>query len=143
MTRFMLCLQGGKAPPDQEYRAELLQLPYAFNPNRPDITAISSNTVPYGGKLKINFETFGKGFVNKVSVIPPGANTHSLNMMQRVVFLKITARNKDNERPRWVEIVMPTKNDRVLNPGPYMLWVVDDDLPARRLAGSHSRPERV
>lgn len=125
------CASGGKAPPDQEYRAELLQLPYAFNPNRPVITAISSNTVPYGGKLKINFETFGKGFVNKVSVIPPGANTHSLNMMQRVVFLKITARNKDNERPRWVEVVMPTKNDRVLNPGPYMLWVVDDDLPAK------------
>jgi hypothetical protein len=52
-------------------------------------------------------------------------------MMQRVVFLKITARNKDNERPRWVEVVMPNKNDRVLNPGPYMLWVVDNELPAK------------
>jgi hypothetical protein len=124
-------VQGGKAPPDQEYRAELLQLPYAFNPNRPVITAISSNTVSYGGKLKITLDTFGKGFVNRVSVIPPGANTHSLNMMQRVVFLKITARNKDNERPRWVEAEMPKKIDRVLNPGPYMLWVVDGDLPAK------------
>jgi hypothetical protein len=40
------CASGGSAPPGQEYRAELLQLPYAFKP-RPAITGINKKTVRF------------------------------------------------------------------------------------------------
>lgn len=112
------CKEGGLAPPDQEYRAELLQLPYAFGP-RPEITSISADAVKYGGSLTIKFKS--ESPISFVSVIPPGANTHSLNMMQRVVYLRIGNRGKD-----FVTVSMPSWSDRVLNPGYYMLWVVDE-----------------
>jgi hypothetical protein len=114
------CKEGGKAPPDQEYRAELLQLPYAFKP-RPEITSISSSTVKYGDSLTIKYKS--PNFISFVSVIPPGANTHSLNMMQRVVYLKVVDR-KDKDGSMTVQL--PLMSDRVLNPGYQMLWIVDD-----------------
>jgi hypothetical protein len=118
------CKEGGLAPPDQEYRAELLQLPYAFK-DRPEITSVSSDSVKYGGSITIGYKHGKK--IAKVSVIPPGSNTHSLNMMQRVVFLKITS-NKAGS----VTAQLPSFSDRVLNPGYYMLWIVDEDnAPAK------------
>jgi hypothetical protein len=60
-------------------------------------------------------------------MIPPGSNTHSLNMMQRIVILKITS-NKAGS----VTAQLPSFKDRVLNPGWYMLWIVDEDnVPAK------------
>jgi hypothetical protein len=117
------CKEGGLAPPDQEYRAELLQLPYAFK-DRPEITDVSSDSLKYGGKVTISYKG---GKVARVSMIPPGSNTHSLNMMQRVVYLKITS-NKAGS----VTAQLPSFSDRVLNPGYYMLWIVDEnDAPAK------------
>lgn len=118
------CKEGGLAPPDQEYRAELLQLPYAFK-DRPEITEISSDSLKYGGKVTIGYKG-GKG-ISKVTMIPPGSNTHSLNMMQRVVLLKITS-----DKAGSVTAQLPAFSDRVLNPGYYMLWIVDEDnAPAK------------
>lgn len=118
------CKEGGLAPPDQEYRAELLQLPYAFK-DRPEITDVSSDAVKYGGSITIGYKHPKK--IAKVSLIPPGANTHSLNMMQRVVFLKITSKKAGS-----VTAQLPSFGDRVLNPGYHMLWIVDEDnVPAK------------
>lgn len=117
------CKEGGKAPPDQEYRAELLQLPYAFK-TRPEIVSISSDAVQFGGSITIKYKS--PGYISSASVIPPGANTHSLNMMQRVVFLKITSRTPDS-----VTVQFPTAKDRVLNPGYYMLWINSDKTPCK------------
>lgn len=117
------CKEGGLAPPDQEYRAELLQLPYAFKP-RPEITSISSDTVKYGGTITIGYKF--SGYISSASVIPPGANTHSFNMMQRIVFLSITKR-----APGSVTVQFPLLKDRVLNPGYYMLWINSDKLPCK------------
>lgn len=117
------CKEGGKAPPDQEYRAELLQLPYAFKA-RPEILSISRATVSYGGTITIKFKS--SGHISSASVIPPGANTHSLNMMQRVVFLRIISRTPDS-----VTIQLPAAKDRVLNPGYYMLWINSDKVPCK------------
>jgi hypothetical protein len=118
------CKEGGKAPPDQEYRAELLQLPYAFK-ERPVITGLSSDSVKYGGKVTIEFKHSKP--ITMVTLMPPGANTHSLNMMQRVVLLSITANNGGS-----VTAQLPAFADRVANPGWYMLWIVDEDkVPAK------------
>lgn len=118
------CKEGGKAPPDQEYRAELLQLPYAFK-DRPVITDVSSDSVKYGGKITISYK-HGKP-ISSVTIIPPGSNTHSLNMMQRVVKLAITS-NKAGS----VTAQLPSFGDRVANPGWYMLWIVDENkVPAK------------
>ncbi|KAF8059661.1 CA1 [Scenedesmus sp. PABB004] len=110
------CASGGKAPPDQEYRAELLQLPYAFRP-RPEITGLSSDALKYGGSVTITYAP-ASTYIETAVLIPPGANTHSLNMMQRAVFLKVTARAVGS-----LTVAIPPFSARLLNPGTYMLWI--------------------
>lgn len=86
---------------------------------------VQHTQVSYGGKVTISYK--GDKKISKVSMIPPGSNTHSLNMMQRVVFLKVTS-NKAGS----VTAQLPSFKDRVLNPGYYMLWIVDEDnVPAK------------
>ena len=117
------CKEGGLAPPDQEYRAELLQLPYAFQ-DRPEITAISASKVGWGGKVTVSYKH--SKAVTSATIIPPTATTHSTNMMQRVVFLKIVASS-----PGSVTVELPKLEDRVVNPGWFMLWVNADDVPCK------------
>jgi Domain of unknown function (DUF1929) len=94
---------------------------------RPEITAIARDTVRFGETLKISINPSVGGYVSTASVIPPGSNTHSLNMMQRVVFLKIVDRS-----PSHVTVQLPAATDRVLNPGWHMLFVNSDKrIPCR------------
>lgn len=106
----------------------------------------------FGSKLTITYDH--QRPVTAVSIIPPGANTHSLNMMQRIVFLKITKAGTTDEpsaaqergpvaKPatglrvvtsRTVTVQLPTAADRVANPGYYMLWVLDGDVPCAEAA---------
>lgn len=78
----------------------------------------------YGESITIRYNFPQK--VDAVTIIPPGANTHSLNMMQRLVYLKITSVTANS-----VTAELPSKAARVANPGYYMLWVVSGDAPAR------------
>ena len=116
-----------RSPPDQEYRAELLQLPYAFLP-RPTITAVDNRYPRYGGKVTLTYKQGSKA-VTAASIIPPGANTHSLNMMQRVVFLRVVS-----SAPGTITVQMPEWSDRVANPGYYMLWLLEGDAPSKEAA---------
>ena len=95
-----------RSPPDLEYRAELLQLPYAFVP-RPVVTAVDNRYPRYGGRVTLTYRQGGRA-VTGASIVPPGANTHSLNMMQRVVFLKVVA-----SRAGSVTVEMPAAGARV------------------------------
>lgn len=117
------CKEGGLAPAGQEYRAELLQLPYAFV-DRPVITKISTDKTWFGGRITISYKHSRP--VTAATIMPPSANTHSLNMMQRVVFLKthdVTAGS--------VTVEMPSFQSRAANPGSYMLWILDGDVPCK------------
>ncbi|GBF98436.1 hypothetical protein Rsub_11081 [Raphidocelis subcapitata] len=117
------CKDGGLAGAGQEYRAELLQLPYAFM-DRPAINSVSANSVGYGGKLTISY-THTKP-ITAASIIPPTATTHSTNMMQRVIFLKTSDITGNS-----VTVEMPPQYARVANPGWYMLWIMDGDVPCK------------
>ena len=116
-----------RSPPDLEYRAELLQLPYAFVP-RPVVTAVDNRYPRYGGRVTLTYRQGGRA-VTGASIVPPGANTHSLNMMQRVVFLKVVA-----SRAGSVTVEMPAAGARVANPGYYMLWLLEGDVPSKEAA---------
>ena len=116
-----------RSPPDQEYRAELLQLPYAFAP-RPTITAVDNRYPRYGGKVTLRYVQ-GSKLVTAATIVPPGANTHSLNMMQRVVFLRVASSGAGS-----ITVQMPERSDRVANPGYYMLWLLEGDVPSNEAA---------
>lgn len=192
------CKEGGLAGAGQEYRAELLQLPYAFA-DRPAITGLSSSkvgwvlgwggggwggggvplatlsraaaaggtcaqpttsssvlhvqpcklvcdpittpacssqTVPtpdfapagrYGGKITVSYTHTRP--VTGATLIPPTATTHSTNMMQRVIFLKTSGATGGS-----VTVEMPPRGARVANPGHYMLWLLDGDVPVKEAA---------
>lgn len=47
-------------------------------------------------------------------------------MMQRVVFLKVTS-----VTPSSVTVEMPKAEDRVVNPGWFMLWIMEGDVPCK------------
>jgi hypothetical protein len=81
----------------------------------------------YGGKLTISY-THSKP-ITAVTIIPPTATTHSTNMMQRVIFLKTS-----DITPNSVTVEMPPQAARVANPGYYMLWLLDGDVPAKEAA---------
>ncbi|KIZ03620.1 glyoxal or galactose oxidase [Monoraphidium neglectum] len=117
------CKEGGLAPAGQEYRAELLQLPYAFV-DRPVITSVSKENVKYGEKITIGYK-HGKA-VTAATITPPSANTHSTNMMQRVIFLKTSGVTPDS-----ITVELPSLKSRVANPGYYMLWILEGDVPAK------------
>ena len=67
--------------------------------------------------------------VTAATLVPPTATTHSTNMMQRVIFLKTSA-----VTPTSVTVEMPPAAARVANPGWYMLWLLDGDVPAKEAA---------
>jgi hypothetical protein len=64
--------------------------------------------------------------VTAATIVPPTATTHSTNMMQRVVFLKTSISG-----PGAVTVQMPPAAARVANPGYYMLWILDGDVPCK------------
>ncbi|KAI8472424.1 MAG: hypothetical protein J3K34DRAFT_414131 [Monoraphidium minutum] len=117
------CKEGGLSPAGQEYRAELLQLPYAFQ-DRPEITSLPKDYVWYDEKITVGYKHSRK--VTAATLTPPSANTHSTNMMQRVIFLKTY-----NIGPSSITIEMPPEEARVANPGYYMLWLLDGDVPVK------------
>lgn len=90
----------------------------------PYVPLVTAFVHRYGESITIRYNFPKK--VDAVTIIPPGANTHSLNMMQRLVYLRITSVTANS-----VTAQLPSEAARLANPGYYMLWVVSDDAPAR------------
>lgn len=81
----------------------------------------------YGGKITVSYAHTRP--VTGATIIPPTATTHSTNMMQRVVFLKTS-----DAKPGSITVEMPPWGARVANPGWYMLWLLDGDVPVKEAA---------
>jgi hypothetical protein len=117
------------APPAQEYRAELYQLPYAFAP-RPEIVSVSDPEPRLGGKLTVRYRASAPGKkITAATIIPPGARTHGLDMMQRVVHLDVLSDSNGS-----VVLGMPEASARVAPAGYYMLWLLEGDVPVKEAA---------
>jgi Domain of unknown function (DUF1929)/Concanavalin A-like lectin/glucanases superfamily len=115
--------QGNQAswkPPDpnEELKMEIYSPPYLFRGPRPTI-----DTVPvewrYGQTVSI--ATPDAGAIQWVSLIRPGATTHSFNTSQRLVDLPIITRGDGAVR------VQVTEEPNLAPPGWYMLFLTDHD----------------
>lgn len=100
-----------------EYRAEIFSPPYLHTGPRPSISSAPA-TVRYGATFVV--ESPDADRVQKAALLRPGAATHSFNMDQRHVGLRILGKTGTQltlEAP-------PSAN--IAPPGHYLLFIVDD-----------------
>jgi hypothetical protein len=100
-------------------------LPYYFFGSqslaRPVITSVSAAKVAMGQTLRISYT----GKVTGATITSPAAVTHQINMNQVGVKLEIV----DASQPGSIVVRMPPSSGVVAPPGPYMLWLLNNDLP--------------
>lgn len=115
-ARWSQSISGGSA---NEFRIEVYHPPYQFRGPRP-VLRLPTTALRYGRPLDIEIPT-GPRRINKVALIRHGSTTHTNNMDQRYVGLKITGTTDTH-----VAVNLPA--DGVLAPpGPYLLFVIGAD----------------
>jgi hypothetical protein len=119
------------APPAQEYRAELYQLPYAFFA-RPSILSVSNSSPKLGDTITVSYRPSAQGRkVTGASIMTPGARTHGLDMSSRAIFLDLVSNSNLGGNAGTATFRLPEARARVALPGYYMLWVLEGDVPAK------------
>ena len=105
-----------------EFRIEVFSPPYLFRGERPrfdsDTTAVPDR-VAYGSTF--NVRTPDAASIGSVALMRPGAATHSMNMEQRYVGLRIASRSTSR-----LTLEAPP-NGRIAPPGYYMLFLVSSE----------------
>jgi hypothetical protein len=97
----VLCVQ-------YEYRSEIFYPPYALDwKNKPTIRQVQSDTsntqvtrVRYGQTITVKYANHASNSGSRVpvtsaSIVAASATTHSFNINQRVIFLKVVSSNKN------------------------------------------------
>eukprot|EP00798_Chlamydomonas_sp_ICE-L_P029053 gene29053-32255_t len=80
----LMCEPRGAYLP--EFQAEIFKLPYAFAV-RPAIVSAPTDNIMMGELFQVEYT----GSVNGATLATPGADTHSIDMGQRVVFLRVVS----------------------------------------------------
>jgi hypothetical protein len=114
--------QGGDAA--KEFRVEVYTPEYFYDLTRPEITAAPSS-LSYGESFSI--ETTRANQIQRVALTRCGSVTHAWDGDQRYVGLEFTS----NETS--LNVTSPPHGN-IAPPGPYMLWVIDNDNRPCRLA---------
>lgn len=119
-----------KNPYVTEFRNEIYTPPYLQgNPTRPSNVQISSkDLVADGSTFNIKFTAPANAQNVKISLYYGGFVTHSVHMGHRMVFLD-TEGFKAGSTSQSVTVKMPP-NKAVAPPGPYVVYVVVDGVPA-------------
>jgi hypothetical protein len=99
-----------------EYRLEIFRPPYLFRGPRPEIVSAPA-TIPYGGSFQVG--TTNPASIASAALLRNGAVTHSNNMDQRYVGLRITGRSATG-----LTIEGPP-NAKIAPPGQYLLFILD------------------
>jgi len=120
-----------KTPFVTEFRVENYVPPYLQGANaerRPTNVVLSSKSLKPGGTFTVAFEV--KGAAEKVSVVlyHGGFVTHSLHMGHRMVVCDTTG-FVEGEGKKEVVVSMPPSSN-VVPPGPYVVYVLVDGVPA-------------
>ncbi len=103
---------------------EIYKPPYFFKGVRPSINSLTKNGVnsessfEYGDTVTIDFTIATGATIAKVGLIRLGAMTHHTDTEQRYVALSFTQASP-------LQCVIPD-DPKVLPPGPYMVWIIDD-----------------
>eukprot|EP00798_Chlamydomonas_sp_ICE-L_P029052 gene29052-32254_t len=108
-----------------QFQAEIFKLPYAFAV-RPAIVSAPTGNIVLGDLFQVEY----KGSVNGATLAAPGAFTHSTDMGQRVVFLRVVS-NVFNAVQGTGSLVLqaPCASSLVANPGTWMLFLLDGTIP--------------
>jgi hypothetical protein len=119
-----------KNPYITEFRNEIYTPPYLQgNPTRPSNVELSSkDLVADGSTFTIKFTAPANAQNVKISLYYGGFVTHSVHMGHRMVFLD-TAGFKAGSTSQSVTVTMPP-NKAIAPPGPYVVYVVVDGVPA-------------
>jgi hypothetical protein len=104
---------------DNEFRIEVFNPPYLFRGPRPALR-LPTTSLQYGQSLTIEIPTGAKK-IKRAALIRHGSTTHTNNMDQRFVGLKITSSTDTH-----ITVALPA-DGTVAPPGPYMVFVVSDD----------------
>jgi hypothetical protein len=103
---------------------EIYKPPYFFKGTRPTITQITSNgstpkeSFDHGDPMFIDYTVASGASITKVGLMRLGAMTHHTDTEQRYVEVSFTAGST-------LQCTIPS-DPKVLMPGPYMVWIIDD-----------------
>ncbi|KAF2735174.1 glyoxal oxidase [Polyplosphaeria fusca] len=113
-----------------EFRVEIYTPPYLQgNPTRPKDVVLSSKTLKADGStFTIKFTAPANAKAVKVSLYYGGFVTHSVHMGHRMAFLD-TKNFKAGSTAQTITVTMPP-NKNVAPPGPYVVYVLVDGVPA-------------
>ncbi|KAL8966400.1 MAG: hypothetical protein Q9183_003390 [Haloplaca sp. 2 TL-2023] len=115
-----------------EFRVEIYTPPYLSGPNankRPtDLTLSSKSLKADGSTFTVRFTAPAGNKAAKVALYHGGFVTHSLHMNHRMVFLDTTG-YRAGATSQTLTVKMPP-NRNVAQPGPYVVYVTVDGVPA-------------
>ena len=124
----------GKTPSEDyitEFRVENYVPPYLSGPNatkRPTAVALGSKSLKVGTTFTVTFTAPTGNKAVKVALYHGGFVTHSVHMNHRMAFLDTTG-YKAGATAQSLTVSMPP-NGNVAPPGPYVVYVVVDGVPA-------------
>lgn len=125
----------GKVPSEEfvtEYRVGIYTPPYLAGPNaskRPTGLTLSSKTLKTDGStFTVKFTAPAGNKAARVALYHGGFVTHSLHMNHRMVFLDTTG-YQGGATSQTLTVKMPP-NRNVAQPGPYVVYVTVDGVPA-------------
>ena len=114
-----------------EFRVEIYKPPYLSGANaqkRPSAVVLSSKSLRVGTTFTISFTAPSGNKAVQVALYHGGFVTHSVHMNQRMAFLDITGYSA-GATSQEITVMMPPNNN-VAPPGPYVVYVVVDGIPA-------------
>jgi hypothetical protein len=118
-----------KNPYVTEFRNEIYTPPYLQgNPTRPSNVQLSSKNLKVGSKFTIKFTAPANAKAIKVTLYYGGFVTHSVHMGHRMAFLDNTGFKAGSTSQSITATMPPNKN--VAPAGPYVVYVLVDDVPA-------------
>jgi hypothetical protein len=100
-----------------EYRLEMYYPPYLYRGPRPVFT-LPSPSIAYGQTVDITVTSGDGTAIERVALLRLGSTTHTNNMDQRHVLMKIVSRSSGSVR------VTAPPDGTVAPPGPYLLFLV-------------------
>ncbi|MGH9184597.1 MAG: galactose oxidase-like domain-containing protein, partial [Acidimicrobiales bacterium] len=103
------------APAPDNFTAQMYSPPYLFKGSRPTITSAPASA-DYGSTFTV--QTPNAAHISSVALVRLGADTHTLDMDQRVVALSFTA------GPGTLAVQVPTSSAQA-PPGSYMLFILN------------------
>lgn len=104
---------------NNEFRIEVYRPPYLYRGPQPTLIP-SHRSLRYGELLRIEIPS-GPGAITKAALLRHGSTTHTNNMGQRYIRLKISRLSADS-----IFVKLPL-DGTIAPPGPYMLFVVSED----------------